>query len=221
MHDRTSCAFGMRLCSRRRFVFVGTPTVYCPMLHISDNGTNFTAAERELRLSINRWNQQSLPSKLAERGIRWHFNPPAASHQGGSWERIIRSVKRTLAAVSGGATMSDESFTTFLIEVERILNDRHITKIASDSRDPELLTPNVLLKGHLEPSLPIGVSAKADGYRKLWRLVGLLADQFCSRWLKEYLPLLQQRKKWLVESRNFQVGDMLVKNQTVGSGQKD
>ena len=176
----------------------------------SDNGTNFTAAERELRLSINKWNQQSLPSKLARRGIRWHFNPPVASHQGGSWERIIRSVKRTLAAVSKGATMSDETFTTFLIEVERIFNDRPITKIASDSRDPEALTPNALLKGHLEPSLPMGVFAKADGYRKSWRLIGLLADRFWSRWLKEYLPLLQQRQKWLVESRNFQVGDVVL-----------
>ena len=176
----------------------------------SDNGTNFTAAERELRLSINKWNQQSLPSKLARRGIRWHFNPPVASHQGGSWERIIRSVKRTLAAVSKGATMSDETFTTFLNEVERILNDRPITKIASDSRDPEALTPNALLKGHLEPSLPMGVFAKADGYRKSWRLIGLLADRFWSRWLKEYLPLLQQRQRWLVESRNFQVGDVVL-----------
>ena len=176
----------------------------------SDNGTNFTAADRELRLSINKWNQQSLPSKLAQRGIRWHFNPPVASHQGGSWERIIRSVKRTLAAVSKGATMSDETFTTFLIEVERILNDRPITKIASDSRDLEALTPNALLKGHLEPSLPMGVFAKADGYRKSWRLIGLLADRFWSRWLKEYLPLLQQRQRWLVESRNFQVGDVVL-----------
>ena len=176
----------------------------------SDNGTNFTAAERELRLSINKWNQQSLPSKLAQRGIRWHFNPPVASHQGGSWERIIRSVKRTLAAISGGATMSDETFTTFLIEVERILNDRPITKIASDSRDLEALTPNALLKRHLEPSLPMGVFAKADGYRKSSRLIGLLADRFWSRWLKEYLPLLQQRQRWLVESRNFQVGDVVL-----------
>ena len=172
MHDHTSCAFGMRLCSRHRFVFVGTPTFIarrCTSEAIySHNGTNFTAAERELQLSINRWKQQSLPSKLAQRGIRWHFNLPTASHQGGSWERIIRSVKRTLAAVSGAATMSDETFTTFLIEVERILNDRLITKIASHSRDPEALTPNALLKGHLEPFLPMGVFAKTDGYRKSW-----------------------------------------------------
>ena len=101
----------------------------------SDYGTNFTATERELRLSINRWNQEILLSRLAQREIRWHFNPPAASHRGGSWEQIVQSVKITFAAIFGGVTMTDETFTTFLIEVERILNGRPITKVAADSRD--------------------------------------------------------------------------------------
>ena len=149
----------------------------------SDNGTNFTAAERELRFSISRWNQEILLSRLAQRGIRWHFNPPAASHRGGSWERIVRSVKRTLAAIAR-VTMTDEMFTTFLIEVERILNGRLITEVAADSRDVEALTANALLKGYLKASLPMRVFTKADGYRKSWRLIGLLSDQFWSRWLR-------------------------------------
>ena len=176
----------------------------------SDNGTNFTAAVRELRLSINRWNQETLLSRLAQQGIRWHFNPPVASHRGGFWERIVQSVKRTLAAIAGGVTMTDETFTTFLIEVERILNGRPITELAADSRDVEVLTPNALLKEYLEVSLPMGVFTKADGYRKFWRLVGLLSDQFWSCWLKEYLLLLQQRQKWLYPERNLSVNDLVL-----------
>ena len=106
--------------------------------------------------------------------------------------------------------MTDETFTTFLIEVEQILNGRPITKVAADSRDVEALTPNTLLKGHLEASLQMGVFAKADGYRKSRRLVGLLSDQFWSRWLKEYVPLLQQRQKWLYPERNLSVNDLVL-----------
>ena len=38
----------------------------------------------------------------------------------------------------------------------------------------------------------------------------LLADLFWRRWLKEYLPTLQARQKWLHPKRNLQVGDVVL-----------
>lgn len=35
---------------------------------------------------------------LLQRGITWMFNPPAESHHGRVWERIIHSVKKILNA---------------------------------------------------------------------------------------------------------------------------
>ena len=34
------------------------------------------------------------------------------------------------------------------------------------------------------------------------------------RWLKEYVPLLTERKKWNVKNRNFQVGDLVLVAET-------
>lgn len=60
----------------------------------SDNGTNFRSANSELKKAIKEWNSSMIIKSLQERGIQWHFNPPAGSHHGGSWERLIRSVRK-------------------------------------------------------------------------------------------------------------------------------
>ena len=186
----------------------------------SDNATNFVGANKELRDSIRDWNQTNIQSSLARRGVTWKFNPPAASHQGGVWERMVRSVKRVLNVIAGGSVMTDESLSTLLTEVERIVNSRPITAVSSDPRDLEALTPHHLLTGRTDATLPLGKFIHADGYRKSWRLVGLKADQFWSRWVKEYLPLLQHREKWLVPKRNLRVGDLvLIAGESMTRGQ--
>ena len=177
----------------------------------SDNGSNFVGASRELRESVRDWNRSVFQSDMARRGVKWRFNPPAACHHGGVWERLVRSVKRVLSAITkSSASMTDETFITFLTEVERILNGRPLTSVSSDPRDLEALTPNHLLCGVADSSMPLGKFLNADGYRRAWRKASLLADQFWSRWLREYVPTLQLRQKWLKPKRNLQVGDMVL-----------
>jgi len=157
---------------------------------------------------------------MAFRGIKWRFKPPAACHQGDVWERMIRTVKRVLNTIAEPSKMTDETLMTFLTEVERILNGRPLTPVSSDPRDFEALIPNHFLAGVTDPSYPLGRFLKADGYRILWRLAGLLADHFWSCWLKEYMLILQQRQKWLTPKRNFRVRDIvLVGDESTKRGQ--
>ncbi|KAL9976388.1 hypothetical protein ACROYT_G013686 [Oculina patagonica] len=58
-----------------------------------DNGTNFVGGEKELRTSIEEWNQAKIHEALLQKGIKWVFNPPGASHHGGVWERLIGSTQ--------------------------------------------------------------------------------------------------------------------------------
>jgi len=61
------------------------------------------------------------------------------------------------------------------------------------------------------PSLPPGVFSKSDIYtRRRWRQVQYMADIFWKRWLKEYLPQLQERQKWQRTRRNFLPGDVVL-----------
>ena len=107
--------------------------------------------------------------------------------------------------------LDDEGLVTLMCEAEAIVNARPLTKVSDDPRDPEALTPNHLLLLRSGPALPPGGFSKSDCYsRRRWRHVQYLADVFWRRWMREYLPSLQQRQKWSHADRNFSVGDVVL-----------
>ena len=111
----------------------------------SDNGSNFIGAETDVVKALKTWDQGRVGSELLRKNIQWYFNPPLASHQGGVWERLICSARRILHAMIGEQLVNEETLTTFLVEVEKILNSRPITRVSSDPNDLEALTPNHIL----------------------------------------------------------------------------
>ncbi|XP_068742045.1 uncharacterized protein [Montipora capricornis] len=121
----------------------------------SDNGTNFTSADKELRTAIGKRNRKMIKEFLQQKEILWVFNPPTASHMGGVWERMIRSVRKILNAVLKEQNLTEESLVTLMCEVEAILNSRHLTKISYDPSDLQALTPNHLLLLRAGPSFPL------------------------------------------------------------------
>ncbi|XP_072172027.1 uncharacterized protein [Diadema setosum] len=66
---------------------------------VSDNGTNFRGAERELRESLQSLNQTKVNNYLLDQGVNWSFNTPTASHMGGVWERMVRSIRKILGSL--------------------------------------------------------------------------------------------------------------------------
>ena len=134
----------------------------------SDNGTNFVGANKELKRSLVELNNVKIQGALIQDGIKWSFNTPAASHQGGVWERLIRSVRSILTSVLGQQVLNDDGLQTLFCEVEAILNDRPITKVSDDPNDLEALTPNhiLLLKG--KPIFPPGLFEQSDHGRTEW-----------------------------------------------------
>ena len=191
-----------RFVSRR-----GAPTeVY------NDNGTNFRGAECEVKRALETWNQSRITESMRRRDVQWHFNPPYASHRGGAWERMIRSVRRILRALLGTQIVNDETLLTIMTEVEKILNDRPLTKLSEDPKDLEPLTPNHLLLSHRNHCLAPGdfSTASADKYTRCWRQAQYLSNIFWRRWVDEYLLSLQERQKWFRPHRNLAVGDLVL-----------
>ena len=89
----------------------------------SDNGSNFAGADNELRNELQLLSHKKVINNILSRGIQWHFQPPGNSHGGGVRERIIRSIRRILKAISEKRNVGDETLLTYPAEVERILNN--------------------------------------------------------------------------------------------------
>ncbi|KAG5453295.1 hypothetical protein CSKR_204045 [Clonorchis sinensis] len=193
------------LCAFSRFV----ARRGSPLKLYSDNGTNFRGAEADVKECLRKWDQDKLATKLLEHECDWVFSVPKASHRGGIWERLIRSIRRILRALLGDRLVDDETLQTTLTEIEKILNDRPLVKLTSDPNDYAALTPNHLL---LLSANPAEASHRVDSRNltKAWRHANHLADLFWNRWIKEYLPTLQTISKWLKQGRSLNEGDLVL-----------
>ncbi|XP_068749394.1 uncharacterized protein [Montipora capricornis] len=150
-----------------------------------ENGGNFVKGEKELRKALQEWNQNQIHEFLLQQEIKWTFNPPAASHHGGVWERCIRTVRKVMKALLKQQVLDDEGLSTLMCEVESIVNGRPINKVSDDVKDLNALTPNHLLL------------LRAENYScRRWRQVQYLSNVFWRRWTREYLPSQQQRQRW-------------------------
>lgn len=166
---------------------------------ISDQGTNFRGGERELREAFNQLSP-ALQELLSQHQIQFNFNPPYSPHFGGCWEREVRSIKAALRVTLGTRVLSAEVLYTVMVEVEEMLNSKPLGYVTSNILDPDPITPNILLMGRQDASLPQVMYADSEilSPRK-WRHSQVLADRFWSSFIRDYLPSLQSRQKWMQE----------------------
>ena len=111
-----------------------------------------------------------------------------------------------------GHCLDEESFRTLMCEVEAVSNSRPLTTVSGEPGDLEPLTPNHILTTKSTVILPPpGEFQKNDVYmRRRWRRVQYLANLFWSRWKKEYLVVMQERRKWQHPQRNLIEGDIVI-----------
>ncbi|XP_062710822.1 uncharacterized protein LOC134288907 [Aedes albopictus] len=138
----------------------------------SDNGTCFRGASNLLTDQMEAIHEHCAVTFTNAR-TSWHFNPPSAPHMGGCWERMVRSVKAAMGAISEHPRHpSDEVLETVVLEAEAIVNSRPLTYVPLDTENQEALTPNHFLlygsSGVVQPR----TSLVADGatLRDSWKL---------------------------------------------------
>ncbi|XP_071181335.1 uncharacterized protein [Mytilus edulis] len=165
----------------RRFVSRrGIPsTVY------SDNALTFVSASHDIPKEMNIQ-------------INWKFIPKGGPWYGGWWERLVGITKTTLKKVLGKSQVNSDILRTTLIEIERVINDRPITYVSSDIRDPEPLTPSHLLQGRRlsqennSDSEDNNLNLDFTEANKRFNHKVTLIEHFAKRWRMEYLTGLRE-----------------------------
>ncbi|XP_058816141.1 uncharacterized protein LOC131679426 [Topomyia yanbarensis] len=182
-----------------------------PRMIYSDRGTNFVGASRELRNAESAINQQAIMAEFVSSETKWLFNPPASPHMGGSWERLIRTVKKNLAAICPTKKPTDEVLRSLLTEIENVVNSRPLTHVPIDDESDSALTPNHFLLGSSNGTKPLTVNDDSGiVLHQGWRASQALVNQFWRRWLTDYLPEITRRTKWFIHTKPVCVGDVVV-----------
>ena len=187
-----------------------------PRVIISDNASTFKCAAADI---LQLFESTGVHEKLAEYGTKWKFIPNRAPWYGGWWERLIGLTKNSLKTILGRANIELDKLSTIVTEIECTLNDRPLTYISTDLKDPEPLTPSHLLYGRRLNSLPypilqtngeqIRTMTNSQLIRKTQHQQDVL-QRFWVRWRKEYLTSLREFHKAYGDNRQkISVGDFV------------
>jgi transposase InsO family protein len=202
--DADATVMALRRMTARR----GTPEVL-----YSDNGTNFRAADKEMKQAAEEIMKQPGWLNQVAKTSRWSFIPPASPHMGGAWERLVRSVKTGLRYVLKDRAPRLDTLLTTLAEIEHTINSRPLTNVSLAAGEEEPLTPNHFLIGSASgrPALAHYPATEEEvSLRRQWRIAQQLADAFWRRWLKEYVPTIARRQKWQKPSTPLKAGDLVI-----------
>ncbi|RLU24799.1 hypothetical protein DMN91_002889 [Ooceraea biroi] len=159
----------------------------------SDCGTNLIGADAELKrmfsASSKEWSH--LANLLANDGVTWKFNSPAAPHFGGKWESGVKSVKHHLRRVVGDTRLTYEELSTLLAQIETILNSRPLGALTDDPLDASALTPGHFLVGSALTTVPEpSLSELPPSRLSRLQLIRRMLESFWQRWASEYLHQL-------------------------------
>ena len=177
---------------------------------LSNNGSQLVGAEKELHLMIKGWDIQQLKDFCADRGMKWRFITPAAPHQNGCSEALVKSCKFALRKAIGDQVLTLFELYTCVLEVANLINQRPIGRITNDPDDGSYLCPNDVSLGRASSEVPQGPLRETKNPRHRVEFVQRIVDLFWKRWNRDLFPLLVPKKKWNRERRNVRVDDTVI-----------
>jgi hypothetical protein len=179
----------------------------------SDNGTNFIGAHNEMEVALDMVTDPQLREFLCAKKIEFRTNPPEASHQGGIWERPIRTTRSVLNGMADKykGRWDTSTLRTALYEVMAIVNSRPLSIENINDPNEMVLTPNHLLTMKTGQTVSPGEFDSTEIYgRKRWRKAQQFASEFWTVWKSQYLSSVTKRQRWEQKEGNISVDDVVL-----------
>ena len=111
---------------------------------------------------------------------------------------MIKGAKQALYTILGNADVADEELMMAFTGAEARLNSRPLTYQSANPEDDVPLTPNHFLFDQIGGQFaPESVDETTCNPKKRWRRVQELVTHFWHGWIREWLPALNVRRKWL------------------------
>ncbi|XP_068735751.1 uncharacterized protein [Montipora capricornis] len=168
----------------RRFLAIrGRPAVI-----LSDNGSQFVGAEKELRQMVSDINEEEVKEFCGEKGMQWKFITPGAPHQNGCAEALVKTCKSALKKAVGSLVLTPLELYTILLEVANLVNQRPIGRIPNYPDDGSYICPNDILLGRASSEIPQGPFKETNNPCHRWNSCkkslihfGSAGTEMCSR----------------------------------------
>ena len=181
-----------------------------PAVILSDNGSQFVGAEKELRQMVGNINEEEVKEFCGEKGMQWKFITAGAPHQNGCAEALVKTCKIALKKAVGSQVLTPMELYKILLEVANLVNQRPIGRITNDPDDGSYICPNDILLGRASSELPQGPFKRTNNPHYRVEFVQTIIDSVWKRWNRDVFPSLEPRKKWQVEKRNVRPDDIVV-----------
>ena len=188
-----------------------------PSLLLSDNHKTFIAGETFL---LEMQQDPAVHDYLSATNIRWKHQTPRSSWMVGHFERLVQTIKASLATAISRKLLTLEEFTTIVKGAENIVNSRPLTYQSDNSRDIPL-TPSQLAWGRdltlmpplLQPGDPLDEDYDAKATRAQYVVLSNALERFRKCWHNEYLLSLREKHYNLCaenSSHHLRVGQLVM-----------
>ena len=188
-----------------------------PSLILWDNRRPFISGETFL-LEMQQY--PKVQECLSSKNIKWTHQTPRSPWMGGHFERLVRTIKASLASTISKKLLTLEEFVPIVKGAKNIVNSRPLTYQNDDSRDI-LLTPSQLAWGRditlmpplLQPRDPLDSDYDAKETRLQYIMISNALERFRKWWLSE--SLLSLREKYYNKSadnphHHLRVGQLVI-----------